>query len=214
MVSSFIRVGIGGLAAAALAVAISAGGAMAGGTPGLFNPSGKGGGTGPVGVPAGPAAKPETRTGEIYIPTIWIDPDGCEHWAMDDGAEGYMDIRLNRDGRPICHRINTCAVMNSDQLFATDKSYISPAGKDKLRKFFESAGAFAYEISGHTDSRASDAYNMGLSERRAMAVASVARSVGARVAGIHWYGEREPLVPNTSAANMQKNRRVEIVCIR
>lgn len=26
--------------------------------------------------------------GERYVPTIWVDPDGCEHWVMDDGAEG------------------------------------------------------------------------------------------------------------------------------
>ncbi|MFZ9117949.1 MAG: OmpA family protein, partial [Paracoccaceae bacterium] len=25
----------------------------------------------------------------VYIPSIWVDPDGCEHWVMDDGAEGY-----------------------------------------------------------------------------------------------------------------------------
>ena len=24
---------------------------------------------------------------ERYVPTIWVDPDGCEHWVMDDGAE-------------------------------------------------------------------------------------------------------------------------------
>lgn len=24
--------------------------------------------------------------GERYVPTIWVDPDGCEHWVMDDGA--------------------------------------------------------------------------------------------------------------------------------
>ena len=30
------------------------------------------------------------QQGERYIPGIWIDPDGCEHWVMDDGAEGYM----------------------------------------------------------------------------------------------------------------------------
>jgi outer membrane protein OmpA-like peptidoglycan-associated protein len=207
MYSRIIRLGAGCLAAAALAVVAGAGGAQAGGTPGIY-----GGGSMPV--PAGNAAKAETRTGEIYIPTIWIDPDGCEHWAMDDGAEGYMDIRLTRDGKPVCHRRNTCAVMNTDQLFATDKSYISPQGKDKLRNFFRSANAFAYEINGHTDSRASDAYNMGLSERRADAVAAVARSVGARIAAVRWYGEREPRVPNTSAHNMQLNRRVEIVCIR
>ena len=28
------------------------------------------------------------------------------------------------------------------------------------------------------------------------------------------FGERRPIAPNNSAANMQKNRRVEIVCYR
>ena len=33
-----------------------------------------------------------TRTfiGENYTPTIWVDPDGCEHWVMDDGWEGFQ----------------------------------------------------------------------------------------------------------------------------
>ena len=22
----------------------------------------------------------------LYLPGIWVDPDGCEHWVMDDGA--------------------------------------------------------------------------------------------------------------------------------
>ena len=38
-----------------------------------------------------------------YIPTIWIDPDGCEHWVFDDGFEGYMTPHVRRDGRPVCH---------------------------------------------------------------------------------------------------------------
>ena len=37
-----------------------------------------------------------------YVPGIWIDPDGCQHWVMDDGAEGYMTPHLARDGRPVC----------------------------------------------------------------------------------------------------------------
>lgn len=205
-----LRSGMAGIGGVATALFLAAGAASAGGTPGMFNPSGKG-------MPAadvGQAAKPVTRTGELYIPTIWIDPDGCEHWAMDDGAEGYMDIRLDRNGKPICHRGKTCAVMNSDQLFATDSSKISAEGRKKLVYFFTHAHAFSYDINGHTDSRASDSYNMGLSERRAKAVASVARSVGARIATVRWYGERMPRVPNTSAHNMQLNRRVEIECIR
>lgn len=33
---------------------------------------------------------------------IWVDPDGCQHWFIDDGVEGYMTPRLNRDGTPRC----------------------------------------------------------------------------------------------------------------
>jgi len=33
---------------------------------------------------------------------IWIDPNGCDHWIADDGAEGYMTPRLHPDGRPVC----------------------------------------------------------------------------------------------------------------
>ena len=33
---------------------------------------------------------------------VWIDPDGCQHWYIDDGLEGFMTPRLNRDGTPKC----------------------------------------------------------------------------------------------------------------
>ncbi len=33
---------------------------------------------------------------------IWIDPDGCDHWIIDDGAEGYLSERSTPDGRPVC----------------------------------------------------------------------------------------------------------------
>jgi outer membrane protein OmpA-like peptidoglycan-associated protein len=122
-------------------------------------------------------AKPKANTDEAYVPTIWIDPDGCEHWAMDDGAEGYMDIRLDRNGKPICHRGQVCGVMPTDQLFATDKSAISASGRARLEEFFRKANARAYTVIGHTDSRSSDEYNMRLSRNRAEAVARVAKGV-------------------------------------
>jgi outer membrane protein OmpA-like peptidoglycan-associated protein len=152
--------------------------------------------------------------GENYTPSIWVDPDGCEHWVMDDGWEGYMDNRLDRDGKPVCRRSNICAVMPSDQLFATDKYSISAGGRRSLTDFFRSEQAVAFRILGHTDSRASDAYNMRLSERRADAVADIARAAGARVAEVRGLGERQPKATNSTAAGMSENRRVEIICIR
>ncbi len=152
--------------------------------------------------------------GERYAPTIWVDPDGCEHWVMDDGFEGYMTPHVNRQGIPVCRRSNVCGVMDSDQYFATNSARISSAGQARLREFFAKTGATAYVIAGHTDSRASDQYNMRLSLRRANAVARVAKSTGARVVDVRGYGERMPAAPNNTAAGMAKNRRVEIICIR
>lgn len=149
-----------------------------------------------------------------YIPTIWVDPDGCEHWVMDDGVEGYMTPHVTRQGIPVCRRGNVCGVMNTDQFFATDSHRISKHGQQRLMEFFQSANATSYIITGHTDSRASDAYNMRLSLNRANAVARIAQASGARIADVRGYGERLPVASNGSAAGMAKNRRVEIICIR
>lgn len=155
-----------------------------------------------------------TVTGKINW-GLWVDPDGCMHWWSDGGLEGYMVSRRDpKTGRHMCLEKNTCAVQNSDVLFHTDSYKLTNQGQAWLRKFFASAGAFAYAVYGHTDSRASDEYNMRLSQNRANTVAQVARSTGAVVDRVVGFGERRPVAPNNSAANMQKNRRVEIVCYR
>ncbi|RMD95729.1 MAG: hypothetical protein D6811_00285 [Alphaproteobacteria bacterium] len=33
---------------------------------------------------------------------IWVDPTGCDHWIIDDGAEGYLSQRLDKYGKPVC----------------------------------------------------------------------------------------------------------------
>ncbi len=33
---------------------------------------------------------------------VWIDPNGCDHWIIDDGIEGYLSQRLDREGKPVC----------------------------------------------------------------------------------------------------------------
>lgn len=165
------------------------------------------------------AADAQTRSQQgrdkgVYVPTIWVDPDGCEHWVMDDGAEGYMTPHTTRQGIPVCRRGNVCGVMNSDQFFATDSYRIHKAGRARLANFFKTTGAVSYIITGHTDSRASDEYNMRLSYNRANSVAAIAQQVGARIADVRGYGERMPAASNSTAAGMAKNRRVEIICIR
>ncbi|MFP7671788.1 OmpA family protein [Marivita sp. S0852] len=154
------------------------------------------------------------QQGEQYIPGVWIDPDGCEHWVMDDGVEGFMSPHLRRDGTPVCHKVSRCAVVPTDQMFATGSAQIAPGGISGLRTFFAANAANGFVIEGHTDSRASDQYNLALSERRARAVAQVAQQVGARVYSVRGFGERRPIASNASASGMAKNRRVEILCLR
>jgi len=36
---------------------------------------------------------------------IWIDPNGCDQWIIDDGLEGYLSARLDRYGKPVCSGI-------------------------------------------------------------------------------------------------------------
>ncbi|MBC56498.1 MAG: cell envelope biogenesis protein OmpA [Confluentimicrobium sp.] len=159
-------------------------------------------------------AQQDVIQGERYIPTIWVDPDGCEHWVMDDGWEGYMSPHVDRQGLPVCNRAPTCGTLNSDQLFASNQSTISADGRRRLVEFFRSSTATSFAIAGHTDSRASDEYNMALSLRRANAVAAVAKSVGARITDVRGYGERDPIDTNATAAGRARNRRVEIICFR
>ena len=160
-------------------------------------------------VPGGPTIAGRINWG------IWVDDDGCMHWWADGGLEGYMLDRVNpKTGKPVCLKKNTCLVENTDTLFATDSSRLTASGRSRLTQFFQQAGAFGYAIYGHTDSRASDSYNISLSQRRAASVASVARSVGAVVEREIGYGERQPIATNSTAAGMQQNRRVEVVCYR
>lgn len=161
-------------------------------------------------------AAPETRTviGEEYTPTIWVDPDGCEHWVFDDGFEGFMSPHRNRDGSPVCRRQEICGIVPTDTLFATDQSSVNGHRKQQLMDYFANIDAFGVLIYGHTDARASDEYNMRLSQRRADTVARIAQEAGVRVVESRGFGERRPAQAGNSAAALQANRRVEIVCLK
>lgn len=160
------------------------------------------------------AEKPPKVTGVIEW-GIWIDPDGCMNWWADGGTEGYMVQRRDpKTGRPVCLKKNTCLVENTDVLFPSGSATLTAAGRQRLAKFFQDAGAFGYAIYGHTDSQGSAGSNDRLSTSRAKAVASVARAQGVSVERQIGFGETRPIASNSTAAGMKKNRRVEIVCYK
>ena len=103
--------------------------------------------------------------------------------------------------------------MAGDQLFKTDSAILTSASKRQLRDFFKSAEKFQFVIIGHTDSRASKLYNMQLSKSRAAAVASIGKSVGAKILAVQAFGETQPKMSNATVAGMAQNRRLEIICV-
>ena len=82
---------------------------------------------------------------------------------------------------------------------------------DNLVDIVTRCPAMTVEIGGHTDDTGSDATNQTLSEKRAAAVVAylVTKGISADRLTVRGYGEVQPLVPNDSAPNMARNRRIE-----
>ena len=70
-----------------------------------------------------------------------------------------------------------------------------------------------FTVTGHADRSGGNEYNMGLSQRRADAVAALMASMGIPSASIHTAarGEEQPRVPTEDGVRELQNRRVEIV---
>jgi outer membrane protein OmpA-like peptidoglycan-associated protein len=109
----------------------------------------------------------------------------------------------------------------ADVLFDFDRATLTPAAKGIIGQLAVTLNTRAkgqsVRVIGHTDDQGSDSYNLGLSRRRAQAVAAVLRPAVA-AAGItvqvSGKGETEPLLPNRDdrgeaiPANQALNRRV------
>jgi OmpA-OmpF porin, OOP family len=87
----------------------------------------------------------------------------------------------------------------------------SDALLDNLFDIVTRCPGMVLEVAGHTDSDGGDATNLTLSERRAGSVIDylTAKGIAPERLVAHGYGEAVPLLPNTSADNMRRNRRIE-----
>lgn len=105
--------------------------------------------------------------------------------------------------------------LDSGVLFDVDKYDIRPEAQEtlnQLAKLLTEAGITAFEIDGHTDSNADDAYNQTLSENRANAVKEYLKAQGVTAEiTTQGYGESRPVATNETAEGRQQNRRVEII---
>lgn len=108
-------------------------------------------------------------------------------------------------------------MISATTLFDFDKSILKQPGKVELQKLgatIKSQGMTVGDIDviGYTDSVGSEAYNKGLSMRRATAVRNylVSEGIKAEIIDISGMGEADPVASNDTDAGRAQNRRVEI----
>jgi OOP family OmpA-OmpF porin len=102
--------------------------------------------------------------------------------------------------------------------FDFDKSTLRPEAKVILNEaaaLLTQHNRVVVEVAGHTDSVGTDAYNQGLSERRANSVRDylIEKGINASRLTAVGYGESRPVASNDTAAGRQENRRVELVVL-
>ncbi|NII29619.1 OmpA family protein [Pseudoflavitalea sp. X16] len=101
-------------------------------------------------------------------------------------------------------------------LFGYDRSDLSSSAEgnlDKLVSVLKEYPDTNIEVQGHTDSKGSDSYNQGLSQRRASAVATYLRNRGVSSSRIttKGYGESAPVATNDTDDGRAQNRRVNFL---
>ncbi len=111
--------------------------------------------------------------------------------------------------------IVSVATLGGQALFATNSAELNGAGQDAISNLVTDLAKFQ-EISqiivtGHTDSRGSEAYNQDLSERRAATVKGYLENAYPAVTVLsQGMGESSPRETNATAEGRQANRRVEV----
>jgi len=139
--------------------------------------------------------------------------------AYQDRQEAELRAELEGTGVSV-HRDGDYITLNmpGNVTFATDSSDLSPGFFDVLNSVGKVLGEFdqtVVEVAGHTDSTGSDAYNQGLSERRAASVVTYLHGQGVMSQRLITVGmgESRPIADNSSTAGRQSNRRVEITMV-
>lgn len=147
--------------------------------------------------------------------------------ALAGGAVGsYMD-QQEAELRGYLQGTGVSVTRNGDQIilnmpsnitFATDQYQVMP-------NFYNTLNAVALvinkynrtvvDVTGHTDSTGSASHNQGLSERRAVSVAThlINQGVDGRRVGTKGFGDTRPIATNSTPDGRALNRRVEIYLV-
>ena len=140
-----------------------------------------------------------------------IEPDELEYgyYLLDDVSLNPVDST----GLPLL--VPDKIMVLEDILFEYDKAVLQESSMpqlNELAEYLNSNQQYYINIMGHTDSRGSKAYNLKLSEDRALSIKNYLIQQGIQDTRITSIGKGSgfPIVPNDSEENRKINRRVEI----
>lgn len=149
-------------------------------------------------------------------------------WRYDFGrpyrpVQPYQEVEVTREViEPVPQSgpqvIRNEVSLSGEALFAFDSAVLTGAAKAELAPLVERLREHSVrevEITGHTCDIGTEAYNQGLSERRAASVRDwlVAQGVDPSRLRVAGRGELEPRFPNDSRENRARNRRVEVAFV-
>ncbi|HSW11701.1 MAG TPA: OmpA family protein [Solimonas sp.] len=175
----------------------------------------------PKGVATGPDGCPLDSDGDgipDYMDECPKSPPGAK--VLPNGCALTGDCRTPRPGEAV--DANGCALDKNFILrgvkFEFDSDRLTEPAKLILNEVGETLKAYPtvnVDLEGHTDNVGTDAYNLGLSERRANSVKAylTGRSIDAKRMNPVGYGESRPIQTNETEEGREENRRVELKVI-
>jgi len=170
-------------------------------------------GGGAVGAVIGRAAG-NTAMGAIIGAAVGGATGAIIGRKMDKQAEEMEkvlgDAEVRREGEGIV------ILFKEKVLFGYDRSDLNTSAETNLTKLVNVLQKYPdtnIEVIGHTDSKGTDDYNQGLSQRRASSVASYLRTQGISSSRLatKGMGEADPVAANDTEEGRTQNRRVEFV---
>jgi outer membrane protein OmpA-like peptidoglycan-associated protein len=134
----------------------------------------------------------------------------------DEASQQAADLQAELQKMKATQTDRGIVLTLGDVLFDTARAELNPGAAtkmDQLAAFLKEHPERRIEIDGFTDSVGSDAYNEGLSQRRANAVkaALVSRGIDPTRINTQGYGKAYPVASNSDSGGRQLNRRVEVV---
>ncbi len=172
---------------------------------------------------AAPASRPATASSPqpAATPAPAAAPD-ADRDGVPDGRDNCPDTPRNyavdADGCPI--PVEEVARVELMVNFDFDRSEVKPEYFPEIEEVADFMRVYpdvVIELEGHTDSRGTQAYNLGLSERRAAAVRQVIIdrfNVQASRVSARGFGESQAVATNDTDAGRAQNRRVVTVIIK